>query len=147
VNLGVRYQLENDVPFEPTILRWLIGGLVALFIGHFAVEYFDDRLRKHISLPSKEADTSGEKRVTPALTGTLERLFFLILIGYQVPGGAAAMIGWLGLKLATNWNHPDWKDSPRARTRAFVALLTGLVSMLYALLGGLIASGVASVGI
>ena len=47
------------------------------------------------------------------------------------------MIGWLALKLATNWNHPDYKDNrSEERAVAFSALVAGLVSMLFALLGG-----------
>jgi hypothetical protein len=51
------------------------------------------------------------------------------------------MVGWLALKMATNWNHPDWKQKPSARSFAFSALLGGLVSMLFALIGGLVCAG------
>ena len=57
------------------------------------------------------------------------------------------MIGWLALKLATNWNHPDWKEKPNARTFALSALLGGLVSMFFALLGGLVCARTLSLGI
>jgi hypothetical protein len=56
------------------------------------------------------------------------------------------MIGWLALKLATNWNHPLWKDDPDIRTWALSALLAGLVSMLFAFMGGRIANGEIGLG-
>jgi hypothetical protein len=56
------------------------------------------------------------------------------------------MVAWLGVKLATNWNHPDWKDKPDTRTYAFSALLGGLVSMLFAFIGGLVCAGRLSLG-
>jgi hypothetical protein len=71
----------------------------------------------------------------------VERLFFTVLVGLEVPGAPAAMIGWLALKLATDWNHPDWKEKAAAREFAASALLGGLVSMLFALIGGLICAG------
>jgi hypothetical protein len=49
--------------------------------------------------------------------------------------------------LATNWNHPDWKENPAARSFAFSALLGGLVSMLFALIGGLVCAGTLKVAI
>jgi hypothetical protein len=49
------------------------------------------------------------------------------------------MLTWLTLKMATNWNHPDWNNVPETRAYALSALLGGLVSMMFALGGGLIA--------
>lgn len=51
------------------------------------------------------------------------------------------MMGWLALKLATNWNSKKMEDDPKARPFAFTALLAGLVSMLFATLGGLVCGG------
>jgi hypothetical protein len=50
------------------------------------------------------------------------------------------MLGWLGLKMASNWNRLEQKD-PSTRTYALAAPLAGLVSMTFAFLGGWICAG------
>ena len=50
------------------------------------------------------------------------------------------MIGWLTLKMVTNWNRPRDEEIDRT-TGALSALLAGLVSMMFALIGGLIVNG------
>ncbi len=79
-----------------------------------------------------------DKEVPGWVTGSVERLFFTVLVGLGVLGVPALMLVWLGLKMATNWNHPTWKDKPETRAYALSALLGGLVSMLFALIGGLL---------
>jgi hypothetical protein len=77
------------------------------------------------------------------LTGCVERLFFTFLIAFQVGGAGTAMVGWLAVKMAANWGRPP----PEGQSRedhvgyAFTALLAGVLSMLFALIGGLIAAG------
>lgn len=88
-----------------------------------------------------EKPESAVPRVPSWLTGAVERFFFTLLVAYDVSGTGPAMVGWLALKFATNWNHPDWAKYPQARPFAFSALLAGLLSMLFALLGGRMARG------
>ena len=85
-------------------------------------------------------------RVCPApawLTGLVERLFFTIIVAVDLSGIAIAMLAWLGLKLAINWNRlgidlgVEHSEILRARF-GFSAALAGLVSMIFALIGGLI---------
>lgn len=121
--------------------QWIVGLTVSLVLGGFATWLFLLVLRKYIGSPEKVRLAEGGKSVPAWLTGVVERLFFTILVGLNVAGAPASMVGWLALKLATNWNHPDWKDKPDARSYAFSALLAGLVSMLFALFGGLLCAG------
>jgi hypothetical protein len=83
--------------------------------------------------------------VSPAwLTGGVERLFFTILIGLftiQGQGLATAMMGWIGIKMAINWNRADQNANPDARAFGFSAALAGLVSLGFALWGGSLISG------
>jgi len=70
----------------------------------------------------------------------MERLFFTVVVAFDVSGAAIAMIGWITLKLATNWNRPGTQSQEqwsKWSAWAFSALIGGLVSMLFALLGGL----------
>ena len=118
------------------IFALLIGLLLSLVGGWIVCGTFMMVLRK-ISGITKRTDI---KTVPPALTGLVERLFFSILVAVQLPGVAPAMIAWIALKMASNWNRDN--EDPNGRFHRFAALLTGIISMLFALWGGLIiASG------
>jgi len=127
--------------------QWIIGLLFSLVVGGIVTWLFLKVLRGWLGSAKMPQLSGSGKGVPPWLTGGVERLFFTVLVGLEISGAPAAMIGWLALKLATNWNHPDWKDKPEARAFAFSALLGGLVSMFFALLGGLVCANKLSLGI
>ncbi len=120
------------------IFQWIVGLLIAVGRGHYATKYFLGWLRGEMNNGEKPMFDEGSewKRVTPWVTGVVERAFFAVAVGLGMSGAVGAMMGWLALKLATSWNHPDWKDEPRARSFAFSALLAGVVSMFFAVVGG-----------
>jgi hypothetical protein len=128
-------------------MRWIVGFAISLGFGYLATQIFLVVLRRLIGLGPKPSPSGSEKGVPGWFLGLVERSFFTTLVGLQVAGAPAAMMGWLALKLAANWNHPDWKDQPDIRTFALSALLAGLVSMLFALLGGMVCSGGLSLGV
>lgn len=117
--------------------QWFSGLGFSLFVGGLVTWLFLRLLRSTLG----EMPRLSHKGIPAWLTGGVERLFFTVLVGLEVSGAPAAMIGWLALKLATDWNHPDWKEKAAAREFAVSALLGGLVSMLFALIGGLICAG------
>ena len=117
-------------------VEWIAGLFVSLVVGELVTWQFLKDLRKRLGVTPEQ-----KKEVAPWITGTIERLFFTVLVGFGVQGVPVAMMAWLGLKLATNWNHPDWAGQAGARSFALTALLAGLVSMLFAYLGGLICIG------
>ncbi|WP_148662481.1 hypothetical protein [Paraburkholderia phytofirmans] len=80
-------------------------------------------------------------RIPPWLTGLVERIFFVILVATKVDGVPGAMIGWLAIKLAVNWQKLDPEKEESAQTRGLLALLTGAVSLTVAYIGGRILSG------
>jgi hypothetical protein len=129
-----------------TVLQLILGLLFALGLGHFAVEKFLTWLRKRMGLPSKPQQSAGTAPAPPWLTGMVERFFFTLVVAFDVSGAATAMVGWMGAKLAANWNRPDLQGQTdeekvtQARF-AFSALLAGALSMTFALIGGLIAKG------
>ena len=127
--------------------EWIVGLLFSLIGGAAFTWAFLKALRSWLGTPVKPKLPRGSRGVPSWLTGVTERLFFTVLVGLEVSGAPTAMIGWLALKLATNWNHPDWKDKPNARSFALSALLAGLVSMLFALVGGLICARTLRLGI
>jgi hypothetical protein len=118
----------------------LVGLAISLGGGWFCVPRILGAVRKYQGLGEKPK-RSG---VPPELTGTIERLFFTIIVAFDVSGAATAMIGWETLKLLTNWNRQGTqseKDQEQWRAWAFSALIGGLASMLFALIGGLVWRG------
>jgi hypothetical protein len=121
------------------LIRWSVGLLVSLALGHVVVAFFLSQLRRKLGLGGKpRTHDISVARVPPWLTGTLERLFFTVLIGSNVSGVPTAMVGWLALKFATNWNRAGSSELSTTRAFAMSALLAGLLSMLFATWGGLI---------
>ena len=118
------------------IVTWSIGLAVSLVLGWPITEGFLYGLRKARGF-EKPAE---EKSVPPWLTGIIERLFFTIAVAYNVGGSITAMILWIAIKLGANWGPDDGRASA-FRFRIVSGALGGLVSMLFALVGGLIAGG------
>ncbi len=120
------------------LARWIIGLVFSLGIGWLVTGIFLRRLRAFIGLPTQGDVESGIREIPPWLVGLIERLFFTLLVAFGVSGTAVAMMVWITLKMATNWNRPG-EENPVPL--AFSALLADLVSMLFALIGGLICKG------
>jgi hypothetical protein len=123
---------------DETTKAWIVGISFSLIVGGLGTYAFLTALRYSMGEKPKGLFKRTDKEVPGWVTGSVERLFFTVLVGRESLGAPALMLVWLGLKMATNWNHPTYKDKPEARAYAFSALLAGLVSMLFALVGGLI---------
>src|SRR2546428_461340 len=121
------------------VKRWIAGLLFALVGGSIVVPLFLYSVRGMLGLGEKPKENI--KRVPPWLTGAVERLAFAVFVGLELRGTATAMMGWLAIKLAANWNRKDMERVDAARPFSFTALLAGLISMVFAALGGMIACG------
>lgn len=75
------------------------------------------------------------------LLGILERIFFSVLVAFGVSGVATAMTIWIGTKMATGWNRIAGGGDTWRRMLAFNGLISSLVSLFFAVVGGLIANG------
>jgi len=85
------------------------------------------------------------KAVPAGLTGFVERLVFTTFTAVTPLGAPVAMGGWIALKLAANWRRDlpgengrrPTRDDAQQRTRqGFAALLSNLLSMFVAWIGG-----------
>jgi len=121
---------------------FLLGLGIALLGGGIAAWIFSATSIWFFDLPSKSKKALN--RIPPWLTGLVERSFFVTLIANSVnlDGIPEAMIGWLAIKLAINWQKLDAQKNPEAQTRGLLALLTGAISLAFAYIGGAIISGV-----
>lgn len=115
---------------------WVVGLFVALVVGHLVTKCFLEYLRDWMGY-SKETLSASQRRVPPGLTGFIERLLFTTFVGAGVEGYPTAMIAWLALKMASNWNFSDKNGESIPRAFALSALLAGGVSMLFSFLGGM----------
>jgi len=126
------------------LIRCSLGLFTSLVVGSWVTGFFLRRVRRRLDRlrglrgDSDPAPWHGVQDIPPWLTGVIERLFFTVVVAFNVPGAVVAMIAWLGVKMATDWNRPP--ATPPAG--AMSALLGGLVSMLFAVAGGLICSGI-----
>ena len=81
-----------------------------------------------------------------ALTGVIERAFFMPLAALDYEFIVPVMMAWLTLKMAANWGRPASSPAPERYVRyraqqSIKALLSGLISMGFALLGGAVYAG------
>ena len=112
-----------------------VGFTISCGIGHVVVAKFHRWLTHRLRVPRD----LGARRTAPGLTGFLERLFFTLAVAVNASDALTAMMAWLALKLAANWqNRPDITDVETRKNYAFSAIVTGFLSMLFAYVGGLI---------
>ena len=127
-------------------VRWFIGLTFSLVAGHYAAKHFLIKLRQHMNLGDKPGVKAEHQAVPAGLMGFIERFVFTFAVGLEVPGAFPTMIGWLAIKMASNWNREretaEMDEGKKLRVIRFSmsALLGGLVSMFFALLGGIFCS-------
>ncbi len=121
-----------------TLARWSTGMFVSLAIGQLVTGLFLKSVRNHYKI---ELGSSTSPGIPAYVIGLVERLFFTIIVAFNISATAIAMIGWLTVKMVSNWNRTGGSSSADFAPAALSALLGGMVSMLFALLGGLICSG------
>ncbi|HEX2521291.1 MAG TPA: hypothetical protein VHP35_04135 [Terriglobia bacterium] len=119
------------------ILYWLVGLVVAT-VGGMPIGLLLKRTRKRLGITKSEDDK--DKQLSPLLTGVVERFVFAIFVGLNIQGIAPGMMAWLGLKLAANWNRTKG-DNQEQKSLSLTAALAGLVSMMFAAIGGMICRG------
>ncbi len=120
------------------VIRWLIGlGIISLVVGWAGAAMTLRRLRRHIE-PISEADRPPG--VPEWITGFIERLFFTIAVAFDISGTAVAMVAWISVKMVTNTYRLTGKLSA---PEGIVSLLASLVSILFALIGGLVIKALA----
>ena len=135
----------QGLPSVGNIIVGLGAGFgFSLFVGLVVVHYFHEWLKR--KLP-EITEAHPQKGIPSGITGLIERLGFTLLVIVQPAAAPTAMMGWLGLKMAANWNKdvtPAGAVDAEARKtawnrHAFAAILTGLVSMGFAWMGGMLA--------
>jgi hypothetical protein len=118
---------------EVLAMNWFAGLAISLVLGYLIITFFVGRMRK---------GTEDEKYKDKAMafwTGTIERLFFTLLVAFEMSGIPTVMVAWVIFKVA-----PDWERLTKETVKedqkgpAFIRLLGNVLSMIFALIGGLI---------
>ena len=118
-------------------LRWMAGFFVSLVFGGIVTQYYARRVRKLIG------DQDPQYRILiPISIGVVENLFFTIGVAFNLSGVMVAMVAWMGAKMAAHWG----KESQEHRvlnivTVRFLVLVGTMISLLFAMIGGLICAG------
>ena len=144
-------------------MYWVFGLFVSIFLGHLVTAFSLVHLRKYLEQREDEfkefsrdqrfdfyvglefyppLPESSERQVPLLITGTAERLFFTLIVAFGVSGAAVAMVAWIALKLLAS--RPDRvkrameEGATTPLAFEFAGLLGNLLSMFFALVGGLI---------
>ena len=132
------------------IAWWMFGFAISVGLGMLLTPWLLSRIRSYITQKAEHRGEVIDEEVIEKthlaslyvpgwLVGITERVFFTILVAFDVSSTATAMIGWITIKMLTDWHRilkPD--EKPWVRSLAFSALLGNMISLLFALIGGLI---------
>ena len=137
----------------PFWFKCLIGGALGLAFslgaGRLTIPALRDRLERELTPYHEEMEG---RRIPPGVTGYIERFGFTLFAMAYPASSLTAMVGWLALKMASNWNkdlltrarEDDLHGRLAARfeklvwnRHAFLGLLMGFISMLFAWIGGI----------
>lgn len=131
-----------------TLLLLLLGTFFALGMGHVCTTTALKFIRNHIYNEALKRDEIIEKIYVDTLSvpgwflGFVERTFFGTLVAFEVSATAAGMLTWLLIKMATDWHKMiDAGSKNGPRSLAFGSLIAGMISLFFALIGGLMCRG------
>jgi len=112
-------------------LVWLFAYIFALLIGHCVVELVIKWMREG------EGKGKVRKAVKPWKSGLIERLIFVPVVAFK-PDAFLILGGWIGLKMAANWNRDRDSKNKNLPMFAISGLYGNLISMVFAYGGGMI---------
>lgn len=159
--------MEQLIPEWEKILACTVGFLFSWFVGHAAVKLFRWVLGTLIMrLPETKDTVDGTHPLPAVFMGFFERTLFTTMVAVAGPANLPPVVlvmgAWLGLKLATNWNRRDSTardlsadgvmraENERRITNTIrgsqLALLSGVISLAIATIGGLICRATLFVG-
>jgi len=118
-------------------LRWTVGLSVALVCGGIVNQHWARKLKKLIG------DEDPQYRILiPLSLGVVESLFFTIGVAFDLSGVMIGMVAWMGAKMAAHWGIESKEHQVKnIGTIRFLVLGGTMISLLFAMIGGLICSG------
>ena len=120
---------------------WIMGwGFVSLFMGHFLTKSCYDWCWGRLGAEARhrEGDPEVPRWLLVDVLGCAERGFFTLLMFVGGSWIAPSMVLWLVAKWAFCWGY----DGREAVSRTLVMLISSLVSLSIAMVGGLVCQGI-----
>ena len=117
---------------------FLLGLIIYLFIAHVFTGFLLCQIRKSLSISCNDPDY---QIIKAWIVGSIERVFFMLCTTFELSGLIIGIIAWITIKSAVNHQQllKGSKVPPiEIRKAAFSSLLGSLISMLFAIGGGLI---------
>jgi hypothetical protein len=128
---------ENKV----MLLTWATGLVLGVVAGSPIAATTQRVLERGVGL--RPRDQHG--RLSPILVGYVERTLFVLLVAFNVPGAIGLMAAWVGAKMAAHWQSAEGRvagsDNRELLNRRFIALISSVVSLSIASIGGLVCRG------
>jgi hypothetical protein len=121
---------------------WFVSLLISVFLGGLLPKYVTTYLYGLVEKIEKEPDDRPIAELPGRLaeiTGYLERLLVTVVVMWLPASAGALIMGWLVLKMAGGWGALK-TGTTRVRASYAVALMGSLLSVLWALGWGLLAS-------
>jgi len=114
------------------------GLLISQVLGYWLTPKYLEWIRDDFKRAANFNEYNLEKwGAINRLVGVIERVFFTIIVAFDISGAAVAMVSWLLVKMATDWNRIVEENRDRKyRGAAFCSLTAGVVSLTFALIGG-----------
>ena len=118
-------------------LRWPVGLLVSLVFGGIVTQYYARRVMKLIG-----DEVPSYRLFIPLSIGVVENLFFTIGVAFNLSGVMIGMVAWMGAKMAAHWGKESQEHQvSNIVTVRFLVLVGTMLSLLFAMIGGLICAG------
>lgn len=123
---------------ENVAYRWFLGlGIVSLGFGFIAAGGTLRFLRKYLQL--NKTEDSPALGIPAWLTGLIERLSFTTLVGLGYDAAIPIMV-YIVVKIVVFWQ-TKYKKLPNLGERAGTSLVGTTLSLLFAMVGGMICKG------
>lgn len=143
--------MTPTVAVGPTLSSCAAGFLFSAGVGSMVGWAVLKLLRRASGIGDKSTQPIDGVTCVPGwVTGNVERVFFTIFVLADISGTGTAMIGWISAKMVANWNSgerlklqsdPGEANPQRILSERFAALVAGMVSVMIATIGGLVAKG------
>lgn len=133
---------------DQNIINWLVGLVgVSLLLGSIVTWATWKKLHSIFESTAKKKNWEVKREEAekipyiPITIGIFERVFFTVMVAFNISGAGVAIVSWMLIKMATGWNRISGGGETWRRMLSFTGLLCSMTSLFFAVLGGLIANG------
>jgi len=132
------------------LIFFLLGFVFSLYLGNIVIQYILNKFKDKIGKMATEQKVEipgiyeHELFIPGSILGIYERILFTPLIAFEVSGIGGGMFIYITVKMTIDWlnllkrgNESDFQNTG-VRSLVFRSLIGNILSMAFALIGGLI---------